>query len=157
MHYGHQPRCVKCGNDHETKLCTKTKKEKSTRCNCKGDHTANYRGCLFYTDLVKQRNANSRNPSTQPKIPADNTKPQILPPTTTLQLPTPTTEKLSYAEIIENSSPATTKPSISAIKILEIIKNLLLWIQNYQDPITKDLIINTIMAIISEFLSPQHK
>lgn len=42
------PRCVKCGERHLVKDC-KLPKDSPPRCaNCKGDHTANYKGCSFY-------------------------------------------------------------------------------------------------------------
>lgn len=46
----HTPKCVKCGQDHLTKTCTKTKEEKAVCANCQGQHTANYRQCPKYLE-----------------------------------------------------------------------------------------------------------
>lgn len=44
-----KPRCVKCGQGHETKDCSlgdKSENKNQIRCaNCYGNHTANFRGC----------------------------------------------------------------------------------------------------------------
>lgn len=45
------PKCVKCGKDHETRYCTKTPDEKPTCVNCNGEHPANYRGCPMFPKL----------------------------------------------------------------------------------------------------------
>jgi len=41
-------RCVKCGESHDSRSCTKPKESKPTCANCKGEHPASYRGCVFY-------------------------------------------------------------------------------------------------------------
>ena len=38
-------RCVKCGQQHESKDCTKERHVKPTCANCNGEHPASYRGC----------------------------------------------------------------------------------------------------------------
>lgn len=49
-------RCVKCGMDHPTVECKKTA-ETPPRCvHCMVNHTANYKGCRIYQDLVSNRN-----------------------------------------------------------------------------------------------------
>lgn len=40
--------CVKCGNDHPTKACTKTADQPLRCCNCAGEPDANYRKCPTY-------------------------------------------------------------------------------------------------------------
>ncbi|GFV75406.1 nucleic-acid-binding protein from transposon X-element [Trichonephila clavipes] len=39
------PKCVKCGQPHLTRSCTKTSSTEATCCNCQGNHPANYTGC----------------------------------------------------------------------------------------------------------------
>ncbi|GFX47082.1 nucleic-acid-binding protein from transposon X-element [Trichonephila clavipes] len=39
------PKCVKCGQPHLTRSCTKTSATEATCCNCQGNHPANYTGC----------------------------------------------------------------------------------------------------------------
>lgn len=50
------PKCVKCGEGHLSNTCQKPK-EASGRCaNCKGEHTANYKGCpKFQERITSQR------------------------------------------------------------------------------------------------------
>jgi len=40
-----EPRCVKCGQQHHTITCKKTRDEPAKCANCGGAHPANYRGC----------------------------------------------------------------------------------------------------------------
>lgn len=54
------PKCVKCGNGHDTNTCLKAKTEPAKCSNCNGDHTANYRGCPYYK-TVKDRMQGSGN------------------------------------------------------------------------------------------------
>lgn len=56
--YGHtknycklEPRCVKCTQNHHYSQCPKRAGEKPSCINCEGDHTANYRGCPYYTNI----------------------------------------------------------------------------------------------------------
>lgn len=45
----HRPfRCVKCGEDHPTSTCKKTKDSVATCANCQQKHPASYRGCVKY-------------------------------------------------------------------------------------------------------------
>lgn len=45
-HCGAQSRCVKCGENHDTRLCKKQKGTPATCCNCRESHTANFTGCV---------------------------------------------------------------------------------------------------------------
>jgi hypothetical protein len=48
--------CVKCGQSHDTKTCTKPKSTPAKCALCSGDHPANYKGCTVYKELVASRN-----------------------------------------------------------------------------------------------------
>jgi hypothetical protein len=54
---GYAPRCVACGGSHLSGGCS-TPRERPLCCGCRGDHTANYRGCAKWkearTALAKQ-------------------------------------------------------------------------------------------------------
>ena len=59
--FGHTKACctlrpvyVACGDRHPSSLCTKNKDDIAVKkcSNCGGNHTANYRGCIVYKDLV---------------------------------------------------------------------------------------------------------
>lgn len=69
--YGHtksycsySPRCVKCGQDHLTESCTKTRESPATCALCNGNHPANYKGCNVYKELQQRR----RHPSSSKHI-----------------------------------------------------------------------------------------
>lgn len=51
-----QPRCVKCSQNHHYLECPKRPGEMPTCVNCGANHTANYRGCPYYTDLKTKIN-----------------------------------------------------------------------------------------------------
>lgn len=52
--YCHHPsRCVKCGGDHRTKICTKNKTSLAKCALCMGNHTSNYKGCQIFKALLK--------------------------------------------------------------------------------------------------------
>lgn len=90
--YGHSknychktPRCVKCDQHHETSKCIKDPRTPPICVNCKGQHTANYKGCPVHKNLQnasrytpKSNNNNNissnRNGSeqTQPEAKASN-------------------------------------------------------------------------------------
>ncbi|KAL1124587.1 hypothetical protein AAG570_001211 [Ranatra chinensis] len=46
-------RCVRCGGEHESATCIKTRETAATCALCGGDHPANYKGCNVYKDLQK--------------------------------------------------------------------------------------------------------
>lgn len=48
-------RCVKCGANHPTKECTKTRDGIPNCVHCSGSHTASYKGCLVYQKLLDKR------------------------------------------------------------------------------------------------------
>lgn len=64
-------RCVKCGLGHSTTECTKTH-EVPPRCvNCLQTHTANYKGCLVYQNMLRKKtNAVKKKGSSQPNFDA---------------------------------------------------------------------------------------
>lgn len=52
--------CVKCGGDHSTASCKKSKDTPATCALCGGKHPANYRGCEYYHNLLKTKTINHR-------------------------------------------------------------------------------------------------
>jgi hypothetical protein len=99
--------CVKCGQQHDSKTCSKPNDTPATCALCQGKHPANYKGCTVYKDLIIARN--NRN-SRQPHPPQDH-KLIKTPPTTppVLSLPTPTPnpkpEPPTYAQMVSPSTP----------------------------------------------------
>lgn len=48
-------RCVKCDGAHSTQMCPKPSSTPPTCTNCRGPHTANYRGCPVHVQLQKSK------------------------------------------------------------------------------------------------------
>lgn len=48
-------RCLKCGLGHPTAECTKTQSTPPKCVHCLSNHTANYRGCRIYQNLLSKR------------------------------------------------------------------------------------------------------
>ncbi|XP_074035440.1 uncharacterized protein [Leptinotarsa decemlineata] len=57
------PICVKCAGRHLTSACKKTKADPPKCNNCKGAHTANYRGCPAYPKVQKKGQTTTRKPA----------------------------------------------------------------------------------------------
>lgn len=136
---GHSPRCVKCGGDHTTRDCTKPKEEKAKCCNCGGEHTANYRGCPYYNKIIQDKKEQIHG---KPTRNSGNIKTkQLLSKTTT-----------TYADIAKSDQTKNQEtPTLSANKILLIIQQLLTTVQSCKDQEAKDMVLKTVMSIISEF------
>jgi len=49
----HQPKCVKCGDNHLSSECKKDKDSPASCAFCTQPHPANYRGCQVHKDLQK--------------------------------------------------------------------------------------------------------
>jgi hypothetical protein len=47
--------CVKCGDEHNTALCTKDPTAPATCALCGGAHPASYKGCVIYKNLKQAR------------------------------------------------------------------------------------------------------
>lgn len=56
----HLSQCVKCGGIHLTRECAKPKEVKAKYCKCGDKHIANYRSCLYYTQVVKKKKKNEK-------------------------------------------------------------------------------------------------
>lgn len=56
-----QFKCVKCGLDHATSDCTKEKTTPPQCVNCLQNHTASYKGCKIYQELLQKRFTNGQN------------------------------------------------------------------------------------------------
>ncbi|KAL4097036.1 hypothetical protein QTP88_021876 [Uroleucon formosanum] len=83
---GHEPRCVKCRENHYSEDCTKNKNSPPKCALCQGAHTANFKGCPVLKSLSKR-----------PKV--NRTTPAIAPATTVPgSLPKLRTKSKSYAE-----------------------------------------------------------
>lgn len=89
--------CVKCGDQHDSKTCQKTKNTPAKCALCNGDHPANYKGCQVYKDLM-QRNPrnNNRAPNSRPNISSTNIA------TTTIPLQPNNQSPRTYSQVTKN-------------------------------------------------------
>lgn len=61
-------RCLKCGMNHSTHLCTKPKTTEATCANCGGKHPANFRGCPEHPENKKKEPATLISKKTVPEV-----------------------------------------------------------------------------------------
>lgn len=87
-------RCVRCGGEHDSSVCTKSKEAHPTCANCGGKHPANYRGCQVHKQLQQVR----RSPISRNNQGARNMQANV---------PTPSTS--SYPELPSSQRPSTSK------------------------------------------------
>lgn len=134
---GYNPRCVKCGKDHATRDCTKTKELPGRCCNCGADHTANYRGCTSYTTAMTEAVPKQYGPR---QTPAQRQQTIITPPNTIQK---------SYANTTRIGL-ISSQPKSESIEILTIIKDLLISVIDSPDNPTKSAVLQTIMKILEK-------
>jgi len=58
----HLPRCVRCGDPHDSSQCQKDRTQPSKCALCGGPHPANYKGCSVHKELSKNRKHLPSNP-----------------------------------------------------------------------------------------------
>lgn len=66
----HQPKCVRCGENHSSNSCSKSKDLPAKCALCGNNHPANYRGCTVHKDL--QRLRKKLKPTTNSRLTTDN-------------------------------------------------------------------------------------
>jgi hypothetical protein len=66
-HWHAQPKCVKCGESHESRACQKTRDAAAKCANCGGPHTASYRGCPRFPRGYLGRKTPQEAPQNPPK------------------------------------------------------------------------------------------
>lgn len=105
----HIPRCVKCGENHLSKECTKDHNLPAKCANCAGDHTASYKGCPKYINLLKK--------SLPPTVP----RPAL---STHLRSFDANNQRRSYAETTRHP-PSTEQPPDIIINIFNELKSII--------------------------------
>jgi hypothetical protein len=128
-HFCHQrPRCVKCDGMHLTEKCPKPSDAPPVCVNCKGPHTANYRGCPVHKNLqlshphLRLLN-NRRQMETETPHPHATPEPVQKPSTSAHNQPKPR----SYAEATRTQRLPT--PPAPESNLLEKIDSLLAMLQ----------------------------
>lgn len=107
-----RPRCVKCGAEHHTATCSKSKEEPAKCANCQGPHPASYRGCPEFPKPPKTSPRpiqKPNNPATAVTAPRSAPKqwPALSAKTSTLKTAT------SYAQVTSKPIPATQSVPVS--------------------------------------------
>ncbi|KAL4126953.1 hypothetical protein QTP88_011151 [Uroleucon formosanum] len=114
--YGHTrhycnniPRCVRCGDQHSSNTCTKSKDLPAKCALCFGDHPANYRGCPSLKNIQNYRNRHSsqakkNNLNNKTKYTENNNVPTDLSHNITSEYQKTSTSNLSYAQATQNKN-----------------------------------------------------
>lgn len=96
-------RCVKCGEDHPTSTCKKTKDTEATCANCQQKHPASYRGCVKYKQYkehilkIQPKNTHTNIINRQTRLPdVDIPQPK--------KFSTSNKNRLTYAEAIKSKT-----------------------------------------------------
>lgn len=75
------PRCVRCGQGHEQGHCTLEREKPAVCCLCKGNHPANYRGCVHHKNARRRQLGlpplNSKE-TVQKSVPTSSTGPALV-------------------------------------------------------------------------------
>ncbi|KAL7725437.1 hypothetical protein ACLKA6_002032 [Drosophila palustris] len=72
----HAARCVKCGDEHDTRLCQKPDSLPPKCANCGMAHAANYRGCPVLVKLLRLKLSHNNSPSNQLRLQQSNNQRQ---------------------------------------------------------------------------------
>lgn len=138
LNCGHAPRCVKCACTHLTNECVKPRDQAPTCSNCNGAHTANYRGCPSYTEIISSVSKNKLHPSVP--TPIQLASPPVQPP-----LVSPPNHKnpthLNYANATKSKS------TIKTETVITLLFELLSAISSADE--SKTIISTTVSSIIS--------
>lgn len=112
-------KCVKCGLDHPTAACTKAAESPARCINCLGNHTASYKGCRIYQELLQKKSGTLQKTAEPMKsIITGSDFPQLG------NSNTPTSfrqQNTTYADIFKGNSQSVTTESSTLKKIEELI------------------------------------
>lgn len=100
--------CVKYAGKHPTKHCTVARDQKAKCINCRGDHSANYRGCIIAKEQQKRKNQLAGTGRKKIKTFVPNSKPILRPKHQPTENRTNVNRK---AEIKESYSTIVKKPA----------------------------------------------
>lgn len=141
----HHPKCVRCGENHSSDSCSKSKDLPAKCALCGNDHPANYRGCTVHKDL--QRLRKKHQPNTISRVSAENSDSHFIPSCS--QLPPGNLHPNNDPEISQIVPSDTQHLSFSqAVKgnKIKISKS-----NHTNDPTSDQLLTNHLTTFISEF------
>jgi len=142
-HCNHTPKCVKCGNNHETKTCSKTADQPLKCCNCGGPHTANYRKCPAYISALAVKQSNPTHLKSNLIAPTPSDTESKTPPKNTQSIS-------SYASITSNkTNKQQPEPTVTILKqfFTNLLTEVIGKISESQD--IKQTLMTAISAVIS--------
>ncbi|CAH1711344.1 unnamed protein product [Aphis gossypii] len=116
----HSPRCVKCGDNHPSAICTKPPSSPAKCALCAGPHTASYKGCPVYKNIIQSRKKsksaiNRKLPTPTNPTPSSKNRPVF---------PNSIHNNRSYANVTANTPPEDSY-SISINKFIEEFKTII--------------------------------
>jgi hypothetical protein len=155
-----QPKCVKCGESHESRACQKTRDAAAKCANCGGPHTASYRGCPRFPRGYLGRKTPREAPQNPPKnrtpappaAPAKKSPPATAPPKQPVAATT--NDPKSFADATATKKPATPTPRSAPPKQNPAIKKVVFdLLDAIQSSSSTEEILKKVLAIIPNLLS----
>jgi hypothetical protein len=168
QNYGHtrsycnrKPRCVRCGQDHLSDMCEKSKDLLATCALCGEGHPSNYKGCMVHKKLQKSRTTKIADQRlTKPSI-TDATNPISNQPNNFVQDSSSSSQNLTgkslsntnhrprtYSDVSKSSIPQNVHPTTPETPLSTQLSSFL---ENFQTLIT--LFISFLTTLINKIIS----
>lgn len=114
-------RCVKCGSDHDTRICTKPRETAASCANCNEEHPGSYTGCKIYKEYKNQTRGTVRQPSSNPASNQQETNVEPRPEATK-----PKANSVSYAQIARQNSQweQSQHPQLNSTNMLSLMESM---------------------------------
>lgn len=135
------PKCVKCSGNHLTSDCMKPNDSPPTCTHCKANHTASYKGCTVYKELLSKRNLTLAPVKTNALSFKEKDYPSLAPNNNNSSPDSSNQRQFSYADAVKNNE----TPKSASNNIMERLEVLM----NKQLELTNSLI-NMMSVIITK-------
>jgi len=138
------PKCVRCGKNHESTSCTKSKETPATCALCGGNHPANYRGCSVHRELQNRRSTKTKSINDDRQTQTQSEPPRL----TESSYPT-LPQRQQYTANTDNETLATDLPRSNHDAEHSYAKR----VQNVSPPATSDNsnIVSQLTSVVTEF------
>lgn len=144
---GYQPRCVRCGADHQSTACPNPRDAPPKCAHCSQNHPANYKGCTIYKEL--QRRKKSSTPSNRLQnnfnIQTNNVQSSHPPVRTFPNHPSPQTQ--TYAQATSNTSDFVAPPPSTDTQPPDLSKLLTNFLDEFKN------VINPLISLLTKVIS----
>lgn len=141
----HQPKCVRCGENHTSDSCSKCRDLPAKCALCSKDHPANYRGCTVHKDLQRFRKKHQLNTNSRVTT-EDSDTPQVQ---LNSQLP-PEASQFNNAPAISQNEPNDTQHMLFSQAVKGNKPNKLK-LNHMNDPPSDKILTSQLTSFISEF------